>query len=65
MQAKATQLITIDINKCVGKPECKSDKEIENFLKNKTVIILYNQQSYDPTDYDGNPIHKTVNYGEF
>ena len=61
-QATESQVITINVNKCVNKTECKDETEIENWLKGKALMIMYNQQSYNPTDYDGNPIQKTINW---
>ena len=31
------------VNKCVGKPHCKSETEINEFLADKTLLLMYNQ----------------------
>jgi len=46
------QGVIFNVNRCVEKPHCKSSLEIDNFLRNKTVFIMYNQKTFNPDDYD-------------
>ena len=37
---------------CSGKPYCKSDEEIREFINSHTVYLLYNDQRYNPDIFD-------------
>ena len=39
--AKAS-LFNIQFKRCVDRPDCKSDEEIAEFLRNKWVMFIYN-----------------------
>ena len=46
--ADKTSQFNIQFIKCHDRPDCKSDKEITASIKNKYMVILYNQVRFDP-----------------
>ena len=56
--------VSFEVIKCVGKPHCKNETEINEFLANKNVVVIYNQQMYNPAGYGENMVQKTlkINY---
>ena len=54
------------MSRCYGKPYCKSDEEIREFIKDHVVFILYNNQRYNPDIFDKDrTIEDIVNVNSF
>ena len=52
------QHLTVDIYPCKG-DNCKTDEEIQLFLKQYTLLVVfYKQQTYQPDVYDNSVITK-------
>ena len=41
----------VQLQRCHDRPDCKSEAEIDAYLKNKYLIILYNQIRFDSRYY--------------
>ena len=41
--AYTAQQLRVNLVKCHGRPECKSDEEIIEFLADKFLLVVYNQ----------------------
>ena len=54
------------MSRCYGKPYCKSDEEIREFINDHVVFILYNDQRYNPDIFDKDrTIEEIVNVDSF
>ena len=52
---KASQF-NVQFIKCHDRPDCKSQEEITAFIRNKFLLILYNQVRFDSTRYEWDSI---------
>ena len=53
------KVLTLKYSKCVGKEHCKSADEIDSFLHDHRMILLFNQQDYESENYgDGSHIRR-------
>ena len=51
VQSKQKSVLSLYLFRCSGKAECKSEEEIDRFINAHYFEIIYNQQSYVPTNY--------------
>ena len=40
------------MTRCHGKSYCKSDEEIREFIDDHIMFTIYNDQSYNPNNFD-------------
>ena len=40
-------LLNIQLIRCTGRPDCKSDEEITAFFRNKFLVLFYNTIRFD------------------
>ena len=45
--AQKAQWVDIELRKCIGHEECKSDEEIKNFFGSKQLILVFNEIRFD------------------
>ena len=45
------RLIDLQLVKCHDQDYCKSDQEINQFMKDKWIVLLYNRIRFDPEAY--------------
>lgn len=50
------RLIELQLEMCLDKPYCKSKDEITEFMRDKYLILLYNQINFDSDLYGENSI---------
>lgn len=43
--------IQLGFSRCVGKPQCKTKDEIDQFLKEHRIFLIMNQQAYNSNSY--------------
>ena len=43
--------LNIQLKKCTGRPDCKSDTDIVKFFKNKFLLVMLNQVRFDPEKF--------------
>lgn len=43
----AAQFLTVKIDRCHDRPDCKSEAEIDEFFRGKYLVILYNSKIFD------------------
>ena len=48
--------VMLEINKCLGKDYCKNEEEIDQFLADKRLVIIYNQQNFNSATYGDDSI---------
>ena len=48
------------MSRCYGKPYCKSDEEIREFINDHVVFIIYNDMRYNPDIFDNDRTIETV-----
>ena len=44
-------MIKLKLKKCHGKEYCKSEKEIEDFFRNKFIFLVYNRIRFDSSKF--------------
>ena len=44
-------MLSIRVNRCSGKPECKSEQEINDFADKSMLAVITNDQVYNPSEY--------------
>lgn len=55
-----SETLRISIKRCVDKPTCKSEQEINERVESLTMISLWNTQSYNPNSYDEKTIQSSI-----
>lgn len=45
------QTFKVDFEKCTGKDYCKSEAEIRDWLRQKFIVLIYNQVRFNPEGY--------------
>ena len=50
--SKTARLVNIQLRRCRGRTDCKTDEEIKDFFRNKYLLILQNQVRFE-TKYFG------------
>ena len=65
-KSENARTLRVALSRCYGKPYCKSDEEIREFIDEHSVHILYNDQRYNPDIFDADrTIEKTLNHESF
>ena len=65
-KSENNRMLRILMSRCSGKPYCKSDDEINEFVNSHTVYLLYNDQRYNPDIFeDDRTIEKFVSLESF
>ena len=57
--------LILNINKCTGKDNCKSEEEIAEFLKDKVVYFLQNTSKYQAEVYGDDSIKHRIEHKLF
>ena len=50
--------LLLEFRKCEGRDDCKTDAEIIEWIKQKFIVVLYNQVGFDPEGYGDEAIVK-------
>ena len=50
MGKETGKVILVNVERCEG-INCRSDEEIEEFIRSNSILMLLNQQEYRPEDY--------------
>lgn len=50
------KMLYIDVVKCQGRDDCKSDSDIKAYFDNKSLFLLTNEIRFDQTQYGSNSI---------
>ena len=65
-KSENTKVLTISLSRCYGAPHCKSEDEIRDFIDKHSVYVLYNDQTYNPNNFDiDKTIEKTVKFENY
>ena len=54
-------LISINFSKCRG-PTCRTSEEIDEYLKNYSIVKFTNSDEYQPSKYGSETIKRTIKY---
>ena len=44
-------MLNIQLRKCQDRPDCKTDDQIKQYLKDKYIVLLYNSIRFDSSLY--------------
>ena len=53
-------MVRIAIERCHDKPECKSDREINEFLDSAMLVSVLNNQEYSPNSYGNKTVEDSL-----
>jgi len=54
----SAQQLKVQLKKCTGRPDCKTDEEIIQFMKGKFIMIMLNQVRFDDEKFGSQAIIK-------
>ena len=52
--------LTIEYVRCVDKPHCKSEPEINDFIKRHRMFVIYNDQTYLTENFGSETVNSDV-----
>ena len=56
--SKNTRMMNIQLRKCTNRLDCKSDRQIKEFFRDKFILLLHNQIFFDDTDFNESSVHE-------
>ena len=60
--SSSARTLVIDLVKCTQHDYCKTDQEIDEFLKDKAFQFGQNYVTFDQENYDSNPVESKLDF---